>query len=212
MIDILLDKFKEQKKITRFVDVFAGSGIVFASIFKSDFPFVKEIIVNDKEETVFNLLKYINNNNQEILIKNFKKIINEYRLFSGREVNKDSYNKLKDSYNIIAKKLHKTEKDKNKMNKFIFVLVLYGFNQQIRFNSKGEFNIPAGKYINAFYIQQKIKSFKDLINDNKKIISFKNADFRTLINEILDKKESLENTLFYFDPPYLLAKETYNEI
>lgn len=212
IIDILLDKFKEQKKITRFVDVFSGSGIVSASIFKSDFPLLKEIIVNDKEETVFDLLKYINNNDKEILIKNFRRIINEYKLFSNKKVNKENYNNLKNSYNKIAKKIHKSEKDKNKMNKFIFILVLYGFNQQIRFNSRREFNIPAGKYINPLYVEQKIKSFKELIDDKKKLIFFEQKDFQDLINKILKEKDSLEDVLFYFDPPYLLAKETYNEI
>lgn len=212
IIDILLDKFKEQKKITRFVDVFSGSGIVFASIFKTDFPLLKEIIVNDKEKTIFDLLKYTNDNSSDDLIKNFKNVIKKYKLLSKKLINKENFNNLKNEYNKIAWKLKKTKKDKDMMNKFIFVLVIYGFNQQIRFNSKGEFNIPPGKYINPLYIENKIKSFKNLIKDKKNLLSFKNKDFQDLIKNILNKKESLENTLFYFDPPYLLARETYNEI
>lgn len=52
--------------------------------------------------------------------------------------NKSKYLDLRNDYNSMVE--DSAEKD------FLFLtLVIYGFNNQIRFNSNGEFNMPVGK-------------------------------------------------------------------
>ena len=67
------------------------------------------------------------------------------------------------------------------------------FNGLFRFNSKGEFNVPAGKYRNP-----KILNRENLLKVSEilKIATIENADFVTVENGIK------ENSFIYFDPPY----------
>ncbi|BDV02468.1 MAG: hypothetical protein HPAVJP_3570 [Candidatus Hepatoplasma vulgare] len=218
IINILINKFSEQNDIKEFIDVFTGSGIVFSSISNDNFKNLKKIIVNDKEKVIIDLLKYINKYSEKTLINDFKKTLCESNIIKNKTIDKDAYNQLKEKYNKIMKeknkKRNKEERERerereSRPEKILLILILYGFNHQIRFNSKNEFNIPPGKYLNSIYIENKILSFKKNLK-NKNII-FKNDDFENLINKIIEKNESLEGKLFYFDPPYLLANKTYNK-
>lgn len=66
---------------------------------------------------------------------------------------KNEFNKLKNDFN---------SKTKNNKIAMLFVLVLYGFNQQLRFNLNNEFNIPVGKFFWTEYHELKIKKFIEL--------------------------------------------------
>ena len=54
------------------------------------------------------------------------------------EYNKAGYNKLRDDFN------KKASKD-NEYYLMLYLLIVYSFNNQLRFNRKGEFNLPVGK-------------------------------------------------------------------
>ncbi|MCR8613056.1 MAG: DNA adenine methylase [Mycoplasma sp.] len=84
----------------------------------------------------------------------------------------------------------------------LLVLVIYGFNSQIRFNSKKEFNIPVGKQ--DFNIQRReiMKSFMRKIKSKK--IDIYNKNYKDFLNKI--KKDDF----VYLDPPYLITDATYN--
>ena len=87
---------------------------------------------------------------------------------------------------------------------FLFLtLVIYGFNNQIRFNSNGEFNMPVGKRDFNNSIRKNLKSF--ITKLKTKNIEFINSDFREFAIETTD------NTLVYCDPPYFLGTASYNE-
>lgn len=73
------------------------------------------------------------------------------------------------------------------------------FNGLFRFNQKGEFNVPAGRYKNP-----KILDEINLLNVSK-LLSFaeiKNAGFEMVENDIK------ENSFVYFDPPYRPISKT----
>ena len=91
----------------------------------------------------------------------------------------------------------------------LFTLIIYGFNQQVRFNSKGEFNIPVGKFFWNNYHENKITNFSENIK-NKNIKVF-NLDFQDFIEEI-SKKINNKKSVYYFDPPYLITQATYNSM
>lgn len=106
--------------------------------------------------------------------------------------NKDKFLQLRNRYNI-----HKNALD-------LFVLIIFAFNNQIRFNARGHFNLPCGKRDFNINMQEKLKHF--MIALQKKNIEIFNNDFREFDVSILDSR-----SFVYIDPPYFLATATYNE-
>ena len=83
-------------------------------------------------------------------------------------------------------------------------MIVFSFNNQIRFNSKGEFNLPVGKRDFNFKMRNKLTLFSEELKG--KDIQFMKDDFRNISFETLDP-----NTLIYCDPPYLITNASYNE-
>ena len=81
---------------------------------------------------------------------------------------------------------------------------MYTFNNQIRFNSDGEFNLPVGKRDFNVRMQNKLKYFLTALAI--KDISFSNCYFSDIKISSLGKKDFV-----YADPPYLITCATYNE-
>ena len=86
----------------------------------------------------------------------------------------------------------------------LYVIIVYAFNNQIRFNSKGEFNLPVGKRDFNQKMKEKLSSFIDRIKSQNCIFSCK--DFREFNISTLTN-----NDFVYVDPPYLITCATYNE-
>lgn len=111
--------------------------------------------------------------------------------------NKDGYNKLRKDFNS------KKEWD-DEYYLMLYLLIVYSFNNQLRFNRKGEFNLPVGKRDFNLKMQQKLEGFLDRIKSGD--YAFTTGDFREVnIDEFTDK------SFFYVDPPYLITCATYNE-
>ena len=111
--------------------------------------------------------------------------------------NKDGYNKLRKDFNI------KTMQD-DEYYLMLYLLIVYSFNNQLRFNRKGEFNLPVGKRDFNSKMQEKLERFLDRIKSGD--YDFTNGDFRKIkLDDFTDK------SFFYADPPYLIARATYNE-
>lgn len=191
IIDELLRIFPK-KNIENFVEPFAGSAIVTMSYLSA-----KKYWLNDKDKYLTSVLELLLNNDKDIIIKKIEKIIKDYDLPLENKSNKykNQYNKLKDDYN-----------NDKKVDKLL-TLILFGFNQQIRFNKKNEFNIPCGKFFWNEYHKQKIIDF--VSHAKNKYFETRSLDFENFIKEILPNL-STHNTLIYFDPPYLLSTATYN--
>ena len=86
----------------------------------------------------------------------------------------------------------------------LYVIIVYAFNNQIRFNSNGEFNLPVGKRDFNKNMQQKLSDFIDRIKEQD--CKFTCLDFREFGIDILEN-----NDFVYIDPPYLITCATYNE-
>jgi len=110
--------------------------------------------------------------------------------------NKSRYLELRKDYNSM--KGNSTKKDL-----MFLTLVIYGFNNQIRFNSNGEFNMPVGKRDFNNSLRKNLKNF--ITKLKTKNIEFIKSDFREFAIETTD------NTLVYCDPPYFLGTASYNE-
>lgn len=190
-------------EINIFYDVFSGGANVGIN------AVAKSIVCLEKNKYVVNLLKLIQNSNFEDLNQKIINIIANFELSQSYiygyshynsdssiglgQYNKKSFLKLRDEFN----------KDKTRMD-FLLVLVLYSFNNQIRFNSRGNFNLPVGKRDYNGSTRKNIASFNQISNEKK--IVFKHRDFRDL-----EKLNLRKDDFIYLDPPYLLGLASYNE-
>ena len=111
--------------------------------------------------------------------------------------NREGYNKLRKDFN--------SKKEQNdEYFLMLYLLVVYSFNNQLRFNKKGEFNLPVGKRDFNAKMQEKLERFLDRIKNGD--YGFTNGDFREVnLDDYTDK------SFFYADPPYLITCATYNE-
>lgn len=182
--------------INIFVDVFCGSGIVGLNSTKN------RLILNDKNIKIIDLLRFFNDTDLEFILKKIEELIDKFSLTDSKikkykiykneglsKYNRHGYLKLRESYN------------KNPSEIKLFLLIIYGFNHYLRFNSKGFFNVPVGKmdFSKSLY-EKTIEFIKELKIQN---IEFLKLDFR---NEALYKN----GDFFYFDPPYYITNAPYN--
>ena len=184
MIDFL--KSNAPKNIERFIDLFGGGfnvGINFdcEQLIYNDYNFkVKELLETLKNEDTVDIYKYI------------EKMIKKYKLKHGE---KAPYLKIRELYN----KKPINERDP----KLLYLLVLYGFQQQIRFNSSYDYNNPVGQAGFNDKIAEKLISF--CRNLKEKNVLFYSRDFSEL-DEFINKK-----SFVYCDPPYLITLGSYND-
>lgn len=109
--------------------------------------------------------------------------------------NKESYLKLRNDFN------------NDQSNDFLlYLLLIYGFNHMIRFNSNGEFNLPVG---NVDFNNNVVNSLDNYFYYRKtNICTFYNEDYL----EFLNAKDIGKNDFVYFDPPYLISSSEYNKL
>ena len=180
--------FATRQHIT-YVEPFVGGGAVMFWILQA-YPNIEHAVINDINEELICTYRFIKEN-VEKLISELSRIQFEY-LPLNAEARKDYFMKKRALFN--TKKTSPIET----ASLFIF-LNRTCFNGLYRVNSKGEFNVPHGKYANPRICD---------------------ADNLRACSEILQKVEILcgdfaetgrfagPNTLFYFDPPYKPITET----
>jgi len=174
------------ENIRTFVDVFGGG---FNVGINSN---ANHIIYNDINYFVRDLVKSFRINDTYQFILYVKKIIKKYNL---KEKDAENYLKVRDYYNSLP-----IEKRNPKL---LYTIILYGFNQQIRFNGDHDFNNPVGMRWFNDKVLEKMISFSREIKD--KSITFTSVDFIEYLNKI--EKDSF----VYMDPPYRLTNGSYND-
>ena len=109
--------------------------------------------------------------------------------------NKQGYSSLRDDFN----------KEGQIDDYKLYLLLIYGFNHMIRFNSSGLFNLPVGNVdfnknvfdaLNNYYTKQK-----------KRSLTFSVLDFRSFMKNL--RLDSMD--FIYCDPPYLISMSEYNK-
>ncbi|MBR1638847.1 MAG: DNA adenine methylase [Treponema sp.] len=194
-------------KIETFVDIFCGGCNVAINI-----P-AKKIICNDIDSNLIGLFNFFKKSTYETLLPKIKNVINEFNLSDSNEHDYDFYNctsanglgnynragfmQLREAFNSLQ------NKDGN-YYLYLYVLIVYAFNNQIRFNSDGAFNLPVGKRDFNIRMQKKLKAFLQALSGKK--ITFSNKDFTKIKPETLTSKDFV-----YADPPYLITCASYNE-
>lgn len=114
------------------------------------------------------------------------------------DYNRQKFLNLRNDYNSMQ-----YENQSFKKNIMLYTLIVFGFNNQIRFNQKGSFNIPVGKRDFNSKIRNNLIAFLKNIKGSK--VEFINADFKSLT------VDDFKGAFVYADPPYLITNAAYNE-
>ncbi|MCA6070292.1 MAG: Dam family site-specific DNA-(adenine-N6)-methyltransferase, partial [Endomicrobium sp.] len=195
-------------KVDTFVDLFCGGANVGVNVNHN------KVILNDKEQYIRYLFSTFRNLDKETLFDMIYGIIDKYKLSLSSKYGYKKYNcNSCDGLGVYNKnQFIKMRRDFNNYKSkdyyyyyaLLHVLIVYSFNNQIRFNTKGEFNLPVGKRDFNTQMFNKLNSFVDRLKNNNFI--FTSTDFRKFDTKILTK-----NSFIYCDPPYLITCASYNE-
>lgn len=200
----LLEKFP--RNIDTFVDLFGGGFNVGANVTAN------KVIYNDFQKEVARLIKLFAKYSASHIIHQIENIITKYNLSNTYEngyefykcnsdsgvgkYNKERYLSLRDEYNSII--------TSNEKKDFILLtLVIFAFNNQIRFNANNEFNMPVGKRDFNSSIRKNVREFATILKNRD--IEFINKDFKKI------DYSKIPNPFIYCDPPYILGTASYNE-
>lgn len=199
------------QRINKFVEPFVGGGSVFMNVEANEY------ILNDIDANVIKLHKYLTQQAKDVdvFFKNIWTVIQNYGLSCSylydtvpfeikqsfpktyfAKYNNERYVQLKSDYN---------KSDRTDMA-ILYLLLIYGFNRMLRFNSKGDFNLPVGNVdLNANTVNALNSYFKEV---GKKKPHWSNLDFRVFLPQL----QLSELDLVYLDPPYLITYSEYNKL
>lgn len=198
------------KEINKFIEPFVGGGSVFLNVD------AKEFYENDIDKNIMSIHHYLSSFSQiENLLKILFDKIEKYNFtcsYKGKTVPQE----LKDKYvkTYFAKynaNFYKSLKEKyNNSDRTdiadLYLLLIYGFNRMLRFNKKGQFNLPVG---NVDFNKNTVDALTNYVNlTNKKNIHWSNVDYKTFLSKI----SFSENDFVYLDPPYLITSSEYNKL
>lgn len=197
----LIDLFPSN--IDVFYEIFGGSGVVSMNTKANKY------VINDINKNLIELYNFFKNYNYKCIISEIEHYIKVFNLqetgrlysFDSRTLNfdkelfmehKKNYEKLRNYYN------------QEKYVSLLYILTIYYFSHQMRFNNKDEFNMPCGhdKFTqkNKEWIKQGCDFFQ---KDNVKIM---NCYYDYFPSNMFNS-----NDFIYLDPPYLGTTATYNE-
>lgn len=199
------------KTINRFIEPFTGGGSVFLNVNASEF------LLNDIDTNVINIHRFLieQSADPKLFFNETFELIDKYNLSHSyiedivpqelkdkwkktyyAKFNKQGFNQLKSDYN--------SSNEKSVL--CLYLLLIYGFNRMLRFNSKGEYNLPVG---NVDFNKNTEKALNDYFHLTKqKDITLHNLDFLDFFKQI----EFKEDDFVYLDPPYLITFSEYNKL
>ena len=194
--------------ISTYVEPFAGGGSSFIN------TAAERYIVNDVNFYVVELHRMLSSyvGRSEELFQKLYDLISKYGLSCSfkksyvpdnlkkkyvktyyAHYNKEAYLKLRADFNDNHDLL------------ILYLLLIYGFNHMIRFNSAGQFNLPVGNVDFNKNVYVAICNYLKFMERSDVI--FYNLDFAKFLEQLkLD-----ENSYVYFDQPYLISNSEYNK-
>lgn len=198
------------KKIEQYIEPFVGGGSSFLNSKGTSY------MLNDVDSYVVELHRQIGSytGKSEELFDALFEIIDFYGLscsYRGICVPEDMKKKyVKTYYSKYNKDAYiRMRKDFNaNKNDFLrlYLLLIYGFNHMIRFNGKGEFNLPVGNVDFNNNVYQALNNYLDFVGEHE--IEFFNMDYISFLERIRFEK----NSYVFLDPPYLISMSEYNKL
>lgn len=195
------------KNIRHFTDLFCGGANVAVNA-----PANGIIRCVDKEQQVIRLFQTLQRTPYEKVFEIIHHIIETYRLSDTKKYGYTTYGcesseglatYNKEPYLTLRKDYNNRTEDNTYYDLMFYLLTVYGFNNQIRFNKQGHFNIPVGKRDFNEQVQANLRAFMRLLKEKE--IEFLCADFREVDLNLAP------GDFLYADPPYFISTATYNE-
>ena len=190
-------------KCNTFIDLFCGGASVTVNL--ANLNIAKSYIANDIESHVIEFFNYLSKSDPQSFIQELDNKISYYGLSNTYKYGYNHYNC--NSSQGLSKynqdKFLTLRKDYNNSPSplLFYLLIVFGFNNQIRFNKRNHYNLPVGKRDFNKNMRNKLTTFSNIIRENN--ITFSNHDFRDISFKAGD--------FIYADPPYLISNATYNE-
>ena len=194
-------------KIDTFLDMFCGGANVGINIE------AKRVIYNDANQELIGLFRTFQKYTSKELTEKISEVIKKFNLSQsdlyGYEkygcnsadglggYNKEHFIHLRDEFNSLKEK-------NDEYYIMLYVLIVFAFNNQIRFNRKHEFNLPVGKRDFNKNIRRNFITFVETLS--KQNCLFESKDFRNI-----DISNLKADDFVYCDPPYLITTASYNE-
>ena len=200
----LLDQFEELyptelklKKIKNYYEPFVGGGAVFFDVAQK--YEIENAFLYDINEELILTYKVIQKDVNK-LIEFLYKYDSFYKKMTEKK-QKEYYYEIRENFNLQRFNIDYNRYSESWIPRAAQTIFLNRtcFNGLFRFNSKGGFNSPMGKYKNP-----KILDEQNLLNVSKlfEIATIRKADFKEVRNDIQN------NSFVYFDPPYRPISET----
>lgn len=198
------------KDVDRLIEPFCGGGSVFLNTDAGRY------LLNDIDPYVIRLHEFLIScaPRPEAFWDAVKRGVEAYGLsatFMGRDVpkayrtefvktyfakyNKAAYLKLRSDFN----------RNKDDMA-LLYLLLIYGFNRMLRFNAKGDFNLPVGNVDFNQNVVDALNSYFAYVRGKE--IELYHMDFR----DFLETVRPAANDFVYLDPPYLITFSEYNKL
>lgn len=189
----LPDIFQSEKEIT-YIEPFVGGGAVLFYLLQK-YTNIKRVIINDINPHLINTYKVVRDEPYS-LIDVLNGLQNQYRALND-------YDKQKEFYLTVRK--HFNNKSLTEIEEAAYMIFMNRtcFNGLYRENSKGEFNVPFGRYSNPTICDEDLILADSELLQNVKIL---NGDFSHTAKYVQGY------TFIYFDPPYrpLDATSSFN--
>lgn len=161
----------------RLIEPFVGSGVVSLNV---PAPFY---IIGDTNDDLINVFRVLKENDESFIAEISKYFVDE--------------NNKEENYYELRKRFNKTKSDKERASLFIY-LNRHCFNGLCRYNRKGEFNVPFGKYKDVYFPSKELLNFKKHLEKCEIYCQ----DFEDTM------RMATKDDVMYCDPPYVPLSET----
>lgn len=161
----------------QFVEPFSGSAAAFLNL---EF---EEYLICDVNHDLINLFKTVKDEGNAF-------VEHAKRLFSKRHNTAAAFYRLRNEFNEMPLNTEKAA--------VFLYLNRHGYNGLCRYNAKGEFNVPFGKYASPYFPEKELLTF----HEKAQRAIFKAQPFESTF------QEASENSVIYADPPYIPLPDT----
>lgn len=178
----IIDKIlKELPTGMRFVEPFAGSCAVYLNM-----AAVRALVCDVNADLIY-LYQHIQREGEDFILycKNF---------FTSENNSKERYLEIRSEFNSCT--------DARKRGALFLYLNRHSFNGLVRYNSKGVFNVPFGKYKSPYFPLNELRLFYKKTQEVE--TSFVCCDFRSTFSKLT------KGDVVYCDPPYVPISATAN--
>jgi DNA adenine methylase len=176
IIDRILDALPHGDQL---IEPFAGSGAVFLN---TEFD---EYLIADTNADLINLYK-------QIQLEGHEFVTYASSLFLPENNTENAYYNLREEFNACSNVIRKSA---------LFIYInRHCYNGLCRYNSKGRFNVPFGRYDKPAFPEKEILNFYE----KSKRAVFEVADFKSTMNK------ASKGAVVYCDPPYAPLTATAN--